>query len=235
MTDQPAKARRRYEPATEAEPADLLIVDDHPIVRRGLVELINHEKDLNVCADVSGAHEALDVLKQHIPHMCIIDLTLEGIGGLDLIKQVKSLYKDLPMLVLSMHDESVYAERALRGGAKGYIMKQAGADNLLVAIRKVLRGEVYVSDAMASRMLGAYVGDKGTTDKSPIDRLSDRELEVFELIGQGLGSRQIAEKLCVSIKTIESHREHIKEKLNLKNAAELVQRAVQWGQSQGTT
>jgi DNA-binding NarL/FixJ family response regulator len=139
------------------------------------------------------------------------------------------------MLVLSMHDESVYAERALRGGAKGYIMKQAGADNLLVAIRKVLRGEVYVSDAMASRMLGAYVGDKGTTDKSPIDRLSDRELEVFELIGQGLGSRQIAEKLCVSIKTIESHREHIKEKLNLKNAAELVQRAVQWGQSQGTT
>jgi len=175
----------------------------------------------------------LEAIKQHPLDVAIIDLTLEGIGGLELVKQVRITNPELHLLVLSMHDESLYAERVLRAGARGYIMKQEGTDRLITAIRTILRGEIYVSERMASRMLGSIVGGRSSDSRMPLDRLSDRELEVFELLGKGMGTRQVAERLCVSIKTIESHREHIKLKLQLKNASELIQHATQWVLSDG--
>lgn len=211
----------------------VIIVDDHPIVRRGLVQMIQQEPDLIVCAEAEGANVAFTAIKQHLPDVAIVDLTLKDIGGLELIKQLQNTFPDLPVLVLSMHDETLYAERALRAGAKGYIMKQEGADKLITAIRTVLGGDIFLSDKMASRLLGRLVGGRGGDTGSTLDRLSDRELEVFELIGRGLGTRNIAERLCVSIKTIESHREHIKQKLQLKNATELVQHATQWVMKEG--
>jgi len=227
------KKTRNSAPTTRNDTIRVMIVDDHPIVRRGLVEMIEQEEDLNVIGEAEDAHSALQALKKLELDVAIVDLTLKDIGGLELIKQIQVLQPELPMLVLSMHDETLYAERALRAGAKGYIMKQEGTDKLITAIRTVLRGEIYVSEKMASRMLGKLVGGKARTDGSPLDRLSDREIEVFELLGRGLGTRQIAERLSVSIKTIESHREHIKEKLHLKNANELVQHATQWVMREG--
>ncbi len=206
----------------------VMIVDDHPLLRDGLKQLINIEKDMKVCAEAANARDAMALLKQDKPDILLVDLTLEDIGGLELIKQIKETYGELPILVLSMHNEALYAERALRAGARGYVMKREGTDKLIHAIRTILRGEVFVSDKMASRMLGKFVGGNPDTLRSLQDRLSDRELEVFELIGQGLSTRQIAQRLFVSIKTVESHREHIKTKLNLNNATELVQHATQW-------
>ena len=206
----------------------ILIVDDHPIVRRGIAAMINQEANLEVCAEAEGYHEGLDAIREQKPDLSIIDLTLPDISGLELVKQVKALAPDMPMLVLSMHDETLYAERVLRAGARGYIMKQEGTEKLIDAIAAVMRGDIYVSEKMASRMLGKLVDGKKAAGSSPLERLSDRELEVFELLGRGLGTREVAERLCVSIKTIESHREHIKEKLQLKNATELVQHATQW-------
>lgn len=232
LATQKAKSRHRDEPVESTE-INILIVDDHPIVRRGLIELINQEDDLNVLYEAEDYHQALAVMKDNAPDLAIVDLTLNGIGGLELVKQLKLSHPELPVLVLSMHDETLYAERTLRAGSRGYIMKQEGADRLVTAIRTVMRGEVYVSEKMASRLLGKMVGGASPAASSPLERLSDRELEVFELLGNGMGTRQIAEKLCVSIKTIESHREHIKEKLNLKNATELVQHATQWAMREG--
>ena len=230
-----AKARRKNEPES-SNPGNrvrILIVDDHPIVRRGLVAMLSQEPDMEVVAEAENFNMALDALKQHPLDIAIIDLTLEGIGGLELVKQVRITNPELSMLVLSMHDESLYAERVLRAGARGYIMKQEGTDRLVTAIRTILRGEIYVSERMAARMLGTIVGGRSSDSRMPLDRLSDRELEVFELLGKGLGTRQVAERLCVSIKTIESHREHIKLKLQLKNATELIQHATQWVLSEG--
>ncbi len=215
-------------PQTSAGDAKILIVDDHPIVRRGLVELIQSEPDLKVIGEAEDYHGALDQLKKGGFDLAIIDLTLADIGGLELIKQIKALYPDLPLLVLSMHDEALFAERALRAGARGYIMKQTGSEKLITAIRRVLSGEVYLSEKMASRVLGSMVGGAHKSEIGRLEQLSDRELEVFQLIGTGLTTRQIAERLCVSIKTIESHREHIKSKLGLQNATELVQHATRW-------
>lgn len=230
-----AKARRKNEPenGTENKCVRILIVDDHPIVRRGLAGMLSQEPDMKVVAEAENFHDALEAIKQHPLDIAIIDLTLDGIGGLELVKQVRITNPDLSMLVLSMHDESLYAERVLRAGARGYIMKQEGTDRLVTAIRTILRGEIYVSERMAARMLGTIVGGRSNDSRMPLDRLSDRELEVFELLGKGLGTRQVAERLCVSIKTIESHREHIKLKLQLKNASELIQHATQWVLSEG--
>ncbi|MEX2213510.1 MAG: response regulator transcription factor [Phycisphaeraceae bacterium] len=225
--------RRSLDPATPPRTIRILIVDDHPIVRRGLAAMINHESDMEVCAEAEDFHRGLDAIRHHQPDLAIIDLTLENLGGLELVKQVKAIDPEMLMLVLSMHDESLYAERVLRAGARGYIMKQEGTDKLIVAIRVVMRGDVYVSERMASRMLGKLVDGRRDGRSSPLERLSDRELEVFELLGRGLGTREVADRLCVSIKTIESHREHIKEKLKLKNASELVQHATQWVMSEG--
>ena len=229
------KAQKRSESssASETRTIRILIVDDHPVVRRGLAAMINQEPDLEVVAEAADFHQGLDAIRDQQPDLAIIDLTLEGIGGLELVKQVKSINPEMLMLVLSMHDETLYAERVLRAGARGYIMKQEGTDKLISAIRAIVRGDVYVSERMASRMLGKFVDGRRDGGSSPLERLSDRELEVFEMLGRGQSTREIADRLCVSIKTIESHREHIKAKLRLKNANELVQHATQWVVSEG--
>jgi len=206
----------------------ILIVDDHPIVRTGLADWINRKPDLEVCAEAEDYRQALTAVEQSNPDLAVVDLTLKDIGGLELIKQLRTTHPDLSILVLSMHDEALYAERALRAGAKGYIMKQAGSDKILEAIRAVLDGRVYVSEALNSQLLGKLVGGSTEPGGSPLDALSNRELEVFELIGRGVGTRQIADRLCVSVSTVETHRKHIKEKLAIKSAPELVQHASRW-------
>lgn len=213
-------------------PIRVLIVDDHPLMRQGVGQLINQEKDMLVCGEAEDANKALAAIAATKCDIAVIDISLKGSSGIELLKNIKVRYPKLPVLILSMHDESVYAQRALRAGAAGYIMKQEATEKVLVAIRKVLNGEVYVSERLGSKMLNQLVGGKSTMTGSPIDELSDRELEVFGLIGQGHGTRPIAEKLHLSVKTIESHRAHIKEKLNLKNATELVHHAIQWVQSE---
>ncbi|MHC4687874.1 MAG: response regulator transcription factor [Planctomycetota bacterium] len=216
----------------DADKTKILIVDDHPIVRQGLAELIDHEQDLTVCGQAEGAHEALKIIKELKPDMAIVDITLKETSGMELIKDITARYPDLLVLALSMHDESLYGERALRAGAKGYIMKAEATENVVTAIRKVLSGQIYVSDKMAAKMVRKLVSSEPQVGASAIERLSDRELEVFHLIGQGYGTRQISERLHLSIKTIETYRAHIKEKLNLADANELLQYAIQWVRSQ---
>lgn len=205
----------------------VFIVDDHPIVREGLALLINRESDLAVCGVAEEAVTALWRIERMRPDLVVVDISLHGPDGLDLLKNIRTLNPNLPVLILSMMDELLYAERALRAGANGYIMKQEATEKVLVAIRRILHGEVYVSDRMVSKMLHRLVGGS-PEDHSPISDLTDRELEVFRLIGEGHATRQIAEELHISVKTVESYQAHIKEKLSLKNGRELVQRAVQW-------
>ena len=221
-------AEKKPQAKTNTNKSKILIVDDHPIVRRGLKELINHEKDLVVSGQAEDAHQAMGAIRAQKPDMAIVDISLKGTSGLELIKNIRIQYPSLPVLTLSMHAEFLYAERALRAGAKGYIMKQQATEDLIVAIRKVLAGHVYISDTVATKMVGKAVGGGPDVGASAIDHLSDRELEVFGLIGLGHGTRQIAEKLNLSVKTIETYRAHIKEKLNLANAAELLRYAIQW-------
>lgn len=209
----------------------ILIVDDHPIMRRGLAELINLEKDLVVCGEAESIQTALEFIKLHEPQVVLVDLSLKNESGLELIKDIKTRFPSVLMLVLSMHDEGFYAERTLRAGAKGYIMKHQATSQVLVAIRRILSGEVYLSDAISSKILRNFTGEGSKKSKTSVDQLSDRELEVFRLIGSGLGTRQIAERLSRSIKTVETYREHIKLKLDLKDSSELVQHAIQWLQS----
>jgi DNA-binding NarL/FixJ family response regulator len=210
----------------------VLIVDDHPIIRQGLSELINNEPDLIVCGHAEDAPEALGKIKESEPDMVIVDISLKETSGMELTKDIKAQYPSLPILALSMHDEALYAERMLRAGAKGYIMKAEATENVVTAIRKILSGQIYVSDKMAAKMVRKLVGGGPDVGASAIERLSDRELEVFHSIGQGHSTRQIAERLHLSIKTIETYREHIKEKLNLADASELLQYAIQWTHSQ---
>jgi len=205
----------------------VLIVDDHPVVRQGLRILIQGEPDLMVCAEAGTAGEALRAAGEHHPDVAVIDLALKDASGLELIKDLRVRYPDVALLVLSMSDEDLYAERALRAGARGYVMKEVGTERLIQAIRCVHAGGIYLSDTMQSRLLGRLVDGPASAETFPLDRLSDRELEVFELIGRGKGTREIAAHLHLSPKTIETYRAHIKEKLNLANAAQLVQRAVQ--------
>jgi DNA-binding NarL/FixJ family response regulator len=204
------------------------LIDDHPIVREGLTRLINGEPDLFVCGAAEDTYTALRSMEILKPDIAIADISLKGPDGIELIKNLKNRMPGLPVLVLSIHDESIYAPRALRAGARGYIMKQEATENVLIALRRVLGGEVYLSDRMANKILQQFVGAGGTSPRFPVDRLSDRELEVFRLIGQGHGTRRIAEELHLSVKTVESYREHIKEKMTLSDASELVQHAIQW-------
>jgi len=212
----------------------VLIVDDHPIVRHGLTQLINQEKDLKVCAEAESAQVALEAIDKYHPDIALVDLSIKGTNGIELIKNIRSR-SPMPVLVVSIHDEALYAERALRAGAKGYIMKQEATEKMLTAVRRVLSGEIYLSDKMGERLLEKYINGGGDKLSSPIARLSDRELEVFRFIGQGRGTREIAKELNLSIKTVESHRAHIKQKLKLKNAVELVHHAVQWVQTEMPT
>jgi DNA-binding NarL/FixJ family response regulator len=210
----------------------ILVVDDHPIVRQGLALMINREPDLLVCGEAEEAMGAMHVLSSARPDMLIVDISLNGPDGLDLLKNIRISHPTLPVLILSMHDESIYAERALRAGANGYIMKQEATENVLVAVRRILNGEIYVSTRIANQMLKHYITGSGTIRSSSIADLSDRELEVFRLIGEGHGTRQIAEELHISIKTVESYQAHIKEKLSLRSARELMQHAIQWNMNE---
>jgi len=207
--------------------ARIFVVDDHPIVRQGLTLLIDRERDLMVCGEAEEAQTAMQKITVCHPDILIVDISLNGPDGLDLLKNIRLKYPTLPVLILSMHDESIYAERALRAGANGYIMKQEATEKVLVALRRILGREIYVSERIANKMLQHYIGGSAVT-RSPIAGLTDRELEVFRLIGDGHGTRQIAEELHLSVKTVESYQAHIKEKLSLHNARELVQHAIQW-------
>jgi DNA-binding NarL/FixJ family response regulator len=206
----------------------VLLVDDHPIVRQGLALLIDREADLSVCGEADGAHSAFHAITTLRPDIVVLDISLSGPDGLDVLKEIRMKTGSLPVLILSMHDESIYAERAMRAGANGYIMKQEATEKVLVAIRRILQGEVYLSDRLTNTMLQQYVRGTSPTKKSPLVNLTDRELEVFRLIGEGHGTRQIADELHLSVKTIESYQAHIKEKLALRNARELVQHAIEW-------
>lgn len=212
---------------SSAPKCKVFLVDDHPIVRQGLALFIEREPDLMVCGEAEDANSALQAIRDAAPDFVILDISLNGPDGLELLKTLRMRYPNLPALVLSMHDESVYAERALRAGANGYIMKQEAADKVITAIRHILGGDVYLSDNLTKRMLQQFVNGS-ISPRDPLAKLSDRELEVFRLIGAGHGTRQIADELHVSTKTVESYQAHIKEKLALRNARELVQHAVEW-------
>ncbi|HEY3618338.1 MAG TPA: response regulator transcription factor [Candidatus Sulfotelmatobacter sp.] len=212
----------------------ILVVDDHPIVRQGLALMLNREADFVVCGEAEDATGAMLVMASARPDVLIVDISLNGPDGLDLLKNIRTTHPALPVLILSMHDESIYAERALRAGANGYIMKQEATEKVLVAIRRILNGEIYVSERIASKMLKHYITGASGLKNSSISDLSDRELEVFRLIGEGHGTRQIAEELHLSIKTVESYQAHIKDKLSLRSARELMQHAIQWNMNEKT-
>jgi DNA-binding NarL/FixJ family response regulator len=213
---------------TTPETKRILIVDDHPIVRQGVRHVIEQEPDLRICAEAESATEALQALKEHRPDLAIIDISLKGTDGLELTKWIRAQDDKMPILIMSMHDESLYAERVLRAGAHGYVMKAEVADKIVIAIRKVLKGEIFLSDKVGQNILHEVSGRSTSIGQSPIRQLSDRELEVFRLIGQGHGTRDIAALLHLSIKTIETYRSHIKEKLGLSSATQLVRYAAQW-------
>lgn len=212
--------------ANAHEPSRVLIVDDHPIVRRGLTQLIEQEPDLSVCGEACDADTAASAMASLAPDIALVDLMLNGAGGTELIRNLKTLHASVPILVISMHDEAVYAERALRAGAHGYIMKEEATGQVLTALRKVLKGDVYVSERVVGRLLRRMVG--GGSTAVGLDRLTDRELEVFQWLGHGLSVAEIAKRLNVSPKTVETYRAHIKEKLELQNSAEVMRVALQW-------
>lgn len=206
----------------------VLVVDDHPMTRAGLVHVINHQPDLTVCGEAESAAQALDILDSSRPDLLLIDITLPGKSGLELIKDVKAMRPELLMLVISMHDESLYADRVLRAGARGYITKHEGGEKMMKAIRRVLSGKIYVSESMSAHILEIFSGGQTGLDRSSIEKLSDREFEVFEALGEGLSSQRIAKKLHLSAKTVDAHRANIKTKLNIKTTAELISYAARW-------
>lgn len=210
----------------------ILIVDDHPVVRGGLEAILNHEEDLKVCGQAEDAAGAIQVVANLKPDIAIVDISLKNSDGIELTKTIKARYPKTFVIVLSMHDESVYAERALLAGAQAYLMKDAVSENIVKAVRRVLRGEIYVSEAISNKFLHIIASDKTGTTKTPIETLSDREFETFRLIGQGFKASQIAAQLHLSVKTIETYRSRIKEKLGLANAAQLLQYSIAWARNQ---
>jgi len=213
----------------------VLIVDDHPMMRQGLAQLIDNELDLKVVAEADTGGQGLDIVVAQKLDLALLDISLPDRNGLELIKDFRSVKPELPILIVSMHDEALYAERVLRAGARGYIMKQEGGKKVLQAIRQVLTGQIYVSEKMSARILETFSGRKPEQSASPVARLSDREFEVFQLIGQGKGTKEIAQHLNLSVKTVEVHRAKIKEKLSLLTATDLVRYAVRWAEAQGTS
>jgi DNA-binding NarL/FixJ family response regulator len=206
----------------------VLIVDDHPIVRQGLRRLIDQEEDLSVCGEAETVRDARTAIKDLNPDAIIVDISLKQGDGIELVRDARAHYPTLPILVLSMHDETIYAERMLSAGANGYIMKQAASEQFLVAVRRVLEGGIYVSEAVGNSMIQKFASGGSYISSNPIDRLSNRELQILHLIGKGSSTRETAEALNLSIKTVESHRQRIKRKLNLTTGAQLVQYAVNW-------
>ncbi|MEO6243864.1 MAG: response regulator transcription factor [Opitutaceae bacterium] len=209
----------------------ILIVDDHPFMRAGLAQLIARQSDMCVSGEAGNPKEAFAAFAKAKPSLVLTDLTMPGRSGLEFIHDLRATQADLAVLVISMHDELVYAERVLRAGARGYIMKEAGGENLLAAIRQVLRGERYVSARVAERILDNVSARRPRGSSSPIEKLTDREFEVFQHIGQGLSTREIAAQLHLSPKTVDVHRGHIKEKLALKDVTALVRHAVRWAET----
>ncbi|MBN1532244.1 MAG: response regulator transcription factor [Spirochaetes bacterium] len=206
----------------------IYLVEDHPIFRQGLAQLLNSEAGMEICGEADSHLRGLQGIRETTPDFVIVDIALKDSSGVELIKDIKTYFPQMPILALSMHDENIYAERVLRAGARGYLMKQEAPETIVRAIRQILEGKVFVSDSMASRMLEVFAEGRKNIKGSPVDLLSDRELEVFRMIGEGSSTRQIAEKLHVSVKTVENHRAHIKEKLNLQSAIELIQHATLW-------
>ena len=210
------------------EKSRIFLVDDHAMFRDGLRQLIDREPDLAVCGDAAEAESALREIRKLKPDLIVVDITLGGASGIDLIKAIKSESEDYPVLVVSMHDESLYAERALRAGAMGYVMKQEPAKTVKIAIRKVLGGDMHLSEKMASSVISKFMRGADEVPPSPLERLSDRELEVFQMLGMGKGVREIAEEMNVTIPTVNSFRNRIKEKLQLKSSTEVMLHAIHW-------
>jgi DNA-binding NarL/FixJ family response regulator len=222
-------------PDKDSQKKRVFIVDDHALVREWLATLINQQSDLKVCGEAASAAEGLRKIATAKPHVAIVDISMEGGSGIELIKNIKATCPVLPevaVIVLTMHDELLYCERALRAGARGYVMKREATKNVLQAIRCVLKGEMYLSEKMARMMAERFVGAKPAAGASQFEILSDRELEVFRLLGRGYSTRQIAEQMAVGFKTVQSFRARIKEKLKLANATELLREAIRWHDSQ---
>ena len=211
----------------------VLLVDDHPVVRFGLANMIDAEPDLTVCGHAEDLGSALEAITATNPDIVILDISLNGPSGLELLKLIRETDLNLRVLVLSMHDEMVYAERALHAGANGYLMKQEATETVLLALRRILAGDIYVSEEVTRKVLERSSGGSSAAPRSPLDVLTDREMEVFRLTGEGRGTREISDQLHLSAKTIETYQAHIREKLGLRNARELLQRAIQWNIAQG--
>jgi DNA-binding NarL/FixJ family response regulator len=212
----------------------IFLADDHPMMREGLRQLIEKQPDLEVCGEAEDAAQAVEEIDKTRPDLAIVDITLRSSNGLELIKDLQIRVPDISVLVLSMHDESLYAERVLRAGGRGYVMKQEGGGKILEAIRHVLSGQTYVSARISAKIIDTFSGRSAPTD-SPVETLTDREFEVFQLIGSGLATKEIADKLHLSVKTVEVHRVNIKQKLNIRTAPELIHFAVRWTQSENRT
>ena len=223
---------KKKQDKTNEKKTQVLIVDDHPVIRNGLATIINHEQDMNVCGEAEDAHQALKAVTELKPDIVIADISLKNSDGLELTKNIKARYPRLPVVIFSVHDEFIYAERALLAGAKAYLMKDSLSENIIKAVRAVLKGEIFVSDTISNKFLRHIARDKAGTAKTPIENLSDRELEIFRLIGEGYKASQIAKQLHLSIKTIETYRTRIKEKLDIDNASELLKYSIRWAKSQ---
>lgn len=220
------------QPAASVAKRRIFIVDDHHVTRRGVAALINQEPDFETCGESDSAPDALDLLVKIKADLVIADISLKTVSGIELTKKLKVLLPDLPVLVMSMHDESLYAERALHAGAKGYVMKQEASDNVLAAIRCILAGDLYLSARIKEKILNRLVCTRRDQVVFSMDTLSDREMEVFQLLGNGYSTRNIAVKLGLSIKTIDSYREHLKVKLKIEKGADLVRHAIEWVRSE---
>ncbi|MCF6313947.1 MAG: response regulator transcription factor [Verrucomicrobiales bacterium] len=214
--------------ASQAQVARIMIVDDHPIMRHGLAQLIDAQAELEVSCWAGTASDALMEIEKNSPELVLLDISLPDRNGLELLKDIKVQYPAVKVLMVSMHDESLYAERALRAGARGYIMKEEAADKLIEAIHTILVGRIYVSGEMSARIIEMFSGNSSTKQAAPLSRLTDRELEVFEEIGRGKATREVAEMLGISARTVDAHRAHLKKKLGLKDGSELVRYAVRW-------
>ena len=228
-----ARSTNKNPKCDEPEAKRIVIVDDHPLFRKGLEEMIHSEGSFAVCGEAGNAAEAMEVIRKLNPEMVVVDLSLPGANGIELIKNLRAEFSKLPILVLSMHDESLYALRALRAGANGYVMKHEAMANVIQAIREVFNGHPYLSPAMAAQVITKFAHRQAEGEVDAVERLSDRELEVLELIGKGNEVRQIAKLLHLSPKTVETHRAHIKDKLDLKNSREVARFALQWLQARG--
>lgn len=231
-TEEGAHVNTLHETNKDQAPARLFVVDDHPITRYGLIELINHEPDLRVCGEAEDARTARKGIVEQKPDLIVMDLTLPDRSGLELIKDLKALDPEFAVLVLSMHDEALYAERVLRAGGRGYVMKREGGARFLEAVRHVLSGKIYISERISTPLLEVLSGQVSQDNRPLLAQLTDREFEVFQFIGQGFTTAEIAGQLQIGGKTVDTHRQRIKEKLRMRSTPELVKYAVRWAATQ---